>query len=64
MPKYYGFMVSELTGEVDELKTVECKFKPSHETCGFSFAKWFTDKEEMIKTKKFIIEKIKERQMK
>ena len=57
--KYYGFMVSEFTGEVDTLEC-ECAFKPNHETCGFSYAKWFTDIHKRDKIMNFTKGKIKE----
>jgi hypothetical protein len=53
----YGFMVSELTGEVDDLQTTEDK--PSHETAGFSYAKWFDTPEQRDKIKKYTEEQIK-----
>ena len=56
--QYYGFMVSELTGEFDDLKC-NCEWKPPHETCGLSFAKWFETKEKRDKTKRYIINQIK-----
>ena len=56
--KYYGFMVSELTGEVGKLQC-ECDYKPSHETCGFSYAKWFTDITKRNKIMEFTINTIK-----
>ncbi len=59
MTKYYGFMVSELTGEVDKLKDIEIDYKPQHETCGFSYAKWFTDKAKRDKIMDFTIKEIK-----
>ena len=49
MTKYYGVFVSELSGEVDNLEG-DYDYKPSHESCGFSFAKWFTDKSERDET--------------
>lgn len=50
--KYYGFMVSELTGEVDELET-DVDYKPKHERCGFSYAKWFKTKNKRNKTMEY-----------
>jgi len=56
--KYYGFMVSELTGEVDKLEC-DCDYKPQHETCGFSYAKWFTDITKRDKVMEYTINQIK-----
>jgi hypothetical protein len=56
----YGFMVSELTGEVDNLQTTGDK--PSHESAGFSYAKWFDSPEQRDKVKKYTEEQIKKRQ--
>ena len=61
--KYYGFMVSELTGEVDDLEC-EADYKPKHESCGFSYAKWFEDNVERGKVKEFTINEIKKIQAK
>lgn len=57
--KYYGFMVTELTGEIDNLEC-DCDYKPSHETCGFSFAKWFESKEQRDKIKSYTQKMIEE----
>jgi hypothetical protein len=54
----YGFMVNELTGEVDDLQ-VKGVDKPSHETVGFSYAKWFDTPEKRDKVKKYTEEQIK-----
>jgi len=54
----YGFMVSELTGEVDDLETAQ-EDKPPHESAGLSYAKWFKTPEERDRTKKYTIEQIK-----
>lgn len=59
MTKYYGFMVSELTGEVDNLEC-DVDYKPPHESCGFSFAKWFTGEEKRDKCKEYTKKAIKE----
>jgi hypothetical protein len=56
--KRYGFMVSELTGEVDDLET-EHDDKPSHESAGFSYAKWFKTPEERDKTRDYTLDQIK-----
>ena len=56
---YYGFMVSEFDGDVTELNPVNCDFKPSHETCGFAYAKWFINKDKMIKCMNYTIKTIK-----
>lgn len=61
--EYFGFMVDELTGEVEDLH-VECDYKPKHEQGSyFSYAKWFESEEERDKTRIFTIEIIKEIQM-
>ena len=52
MVKYYGFMVNELDGDVEPLE-VECDFKPNHETCGMSYAKWFLSIEKRNKLMEF-----------
>ncbi len=57
--KYYGFMVSELTGEVDNLEC-DVDYKPAHESCGFSFAKWFESEEKRDKIKQYTQDRIKE----
>ena len=59
----YGFMVSELTGEVDNLQT-HIEDKPPHESVGFSYAKWFSTPEERDKVKEYTIKQIKLRQVK
>ena len=56
--KYYGFMVCEFDGDVQDLE-VEADFKPQHEVCGFSYAKWFEDKAKRDKTMEFTIKTIK-----
>lgn len=55
--KYYGFMVCELDGDIENLE-VECEYKPPHESCGFSFAKWFKTEPERDKCKEYINERI------
>ena len=55
--KYYGVMCSELTGDLDNLEC-EAEYKPAHETCGFSFAKWFESEEKRDKVKEFLRQKI------
>ena len=61
--KYYGFMVCELSGEVDDLEC-EADYKPNHESCGFSYAKWFKDGVKRDKVKEFTINEIKKIQAK
>lgn len=61
--QYYGFMVCELDGDVQPLEC-NCDFKPQHESCGFSYAKWFTDITKRDKIMDFTINKIKEIQQK
>lgn len=60
--KYYGFMVCELDGTVEDLEG-DFKYKPSHESYGFAFAKWFTNIENRNKTKQYIIQEIKNRKI-
>ncbi len=55
---YYGFMVCELTGEIENLEG-NFNWKPSHESCGFSFAKWFLNIADRNKSKKYIKQEIK-----
>jgi len=58
--KYYGFMVSELDGYIENLEG-EFDWKPSHESCGFAFAKWFKTEQERNQSKEFIINEINKR---
>ena len=58
--RYFGFMVSELTGDVDDLEG-EFDYKPSHETCGFAFAKWFKTKNKRDESKDFIKNEIEKK---
>jgi len=58
MTYYYGLMVNELDGSIENLEG-NFEYKPSHESCGFSFAKWFTDKEERDKCSIYMTEQIK-----
>ena len=55
--KYYGFMVNELTGEIDNLQC-DVDYKPAHEICGFSFAKWFETEVKRDKVKSYIGQEI------
>ena len=57
MTLYYGFMVCQLTGEVDNLQC-EADYKPQHETAGFSYAKWFTDEKRRDSVKEYTIKEI------
>ena len=43
---------NELDGDVEPLE-VECDFKPNHETCGMSYAKWFLSIEKRNKLMEF-----------
>ena len=43
--KYYGFTVCLFDGTVEEIE-VEADFKPSHESVGMGYAKWFKSKKE------------------
>ncbi len=56
--KYYGFMVCEFTGEIENLEG-DFNWKPFHESCGFSFAKWFTNIMDRDESKKYIKQEIK-----
>jgi len=56
--KYYGFMVCELDGTIEDLEG-NFDYKPSHESCGFSFAKWFKNEDDRNKSKEYIIKEIK-----
>lgn len=58
--RYYGFMVSELDGNIEDLEG-NFDWKPSHESCGFSFAKWFTNIIDRDESKKYIKQEIKNR---
>ena len=54
-------MVCEFDGTVENLQC-EADYKPPHESCGFSFAKWFESEEKRDKTKQYIISQIQKRQ--
>jgi len=56
----YGFMVSELTGEVDNLQSVRDDGMPHTEVCGWSYAKWFDTPEERDKIKAYTIDQIRQ----
>lgn len=58
--KYYGFMVSEFDGYIEDLEG-NFDYKPSHESCGFAFAKWFTNKDDRDNCKLYIIKEINNR---
>lgn len=58
--EYYGFMVSEFDGYIEDLEG-NFDYKPSHESCGFAFAKWFTNKDDRDNTKLYIIKEINNR---
>jgi len=61
MVLYYGFMVDLMFNEVTELNQQETDFKPKHEQATTTlYAKWFIDKKEMLKTKEYTINKLKE----
>ena len=60
---YYGFMVSELTGEIDKLEG-EFDWKPEHESCGFAYTKWYkleSKRDELLLYTKEQINEIKSR---
>jgi len=58
--KYYGFMVDELTGNVENLKTVKTnEYVPLFERLGFAYAKRFTNYKEFIDAKEYTIKQIK-----
>ena len=57
--QYYGVMCCELSGDLDDLEC-EADFKPSHESCGFSFAKWTDTKEKRDKIKEYLKVQIEE----
>jgi len=61
--KYYGFMVSELSGSIEDLEGT-FDYKPSHESCGFAFAKWFENERDKDISKLYIINEIKNKQLK
>ena len=48
--RYYGYMVSELTGEIENLEGVY-EYKPGHESTGFAYAKWFTKRADRDKSR-------------
>lgn len=63
MTEYFGFMVCELDGDIDDLHIITEEEKPKHEACGFSYAKWFTDIKERDKCREYtrnVIKKIQE----
>lgn len=58
MIKYFGFMVCEITGDIDNL-FCETDYKPAHETAGFfAYAKWFIDEKKRDEIKEFTIQEI------
>lgn len=64
MTKYFGFMVCEFSGEVENLKDVETDYKPAHETAGFfAYAKWFLDEKKRDEIKAFTIQEINKLRM-
>ena len=48
--QYYGYMVSELTEEIENLEGVY-DYKPGHESVGFAYAKWFKTRLERDKSR-------------
>ena len=56
--KYYGFMVNEFDGDVENLEC-EAESKPAHETCGWSYAKWFTNKDKRDSVRDYTIKTIR-----
>lgn len=61
MTTYYGFMVCEFDGDIENLQT-EADYKPSTERCGFSYAKWFIDKNKRDKCQEYTAQQIKRMQ--
>ena len=63
MTHYYGVMVSELTGDVDDLEVDSKEEKPTTEWAGrFTFAKWFNTAEKRDKVKAYLKKAIEEHQ--
>jgi len=56
---YYGYYVDELTGDVVNLKPRKSESRPAGEQLGWSFSKWFDNKAQRDKTKKFTLNEIK-----
>lgn len=56
--EYFGFMVCELDGDVEDLQC-NVDYKPQHEQCGWSFAKWFKTREQRDKIRNYTIKEIK-----
>jgi hypothetical protein len=61
--KWYGVMCCEMDGSLENLEC-EADYKPTHETSGFFFAKWFNKPEDRDKTKEYLRKVIEERRLK
>lgn len=59
LTEYFGFMVSELDGSVENLYG-NFGYKPRTERCGFAYAKWFENEEERDGCKEYTKKVIKE----